>query len=337
MKRLSHIILTMLMLVWNSGIVLGATVRPLGLEERALRGATHVVNIGHADLTETTANTPQTLAALFAVQAKMGVEVTCFELVTGFAYSTTNGFNSVALTVGDGADGDLYLTSTEINSEGSEVWLKEGRFVWNTATTGSFVTNVADTTSNFITAVTDTTSPLFVTNVTDTADMFLTNVVAATDNYMTNITLTTFTWTNYIPVLASGGGITNYVTSMSSNVYTAVSGVSIVTKAAVSGITTTGQYAVTATAIEQGTAVTATAIAQGTAVTGTGTTQAAAVTETTATESDAMVSDALSFGFKVYTADDFVDFTFTPSPAAYSLSQLDSGELNIYIKIRDAR
>jgi len=229
--------------------VRAATVQPLMVAERTRWDATHMVTITHADLTESTTNTAQTLGSLLSVAAKEGVELMAMQLVTPFTYSTTNGFNSVTVTVGDGSDADLYLTSTELCSHGTEVYLKFGRLPIDTATTVNAVTGVTDNTSAFMTGVTATMA------------------------------------TNTITYL-------NTSTNAATNTIVYVSAVTPAT--------------------------------------------ANAVTSTTAATSALMASEATTDTRKLYTSADYVDFVFTPSPAAYSLSQLDAGEVRFYFRIVDA-
>jgi hypothetical protein len=72
-------------------------------------------------------------------------------LVTAFDTANTNYTGSLALIVGDGSDTDLFLASTELASDGTEVFVKfpppHGGTVTVTAATKS-VTNVLDVTFN---------------------------------------------------------------------------------------------------------------------------------------------------------------------------------------------
>lgn len=117
-----------------TGVSLAAaapTVRPVTIQQSAKMGATHVVEIDYADFTETSTNTAESFGSSFPVVAKMGVECVGAQLITAFTTGNTNFTTSVAVTVGDGTDADLYLTSTELASDGTEVWWKYGRSVWN--------------------------------------------------------------------------------------------------------------------------------------------------------------------------------------------------------------
>lgn len=98
----------------------------LVLEEQAAAGGANVrVEVTHADLTEATANTAQTLA-LLTVDAKMAVRLVKAVLVTPFKDASDAAFNTTPITVGDGSDVDRLLASMEMNVNGSEVLLKPG-------------------------------------------------------------------------------------------------------------------------------------------------------------------------------------------------------------------
>ena len=103
------------------------------------------------------------------------------------------------VTVGDGTDADLFLTSTELNSYGTEVWLKFGRGDTAGAATISPVTAVAqavtsvlanctislDTvTTNFLDEAAETNTFTIVTNAT---------LTLTTRDAVTNVTTTTGT------------------------------------------------------------------------------------------------------------------------------------------------
>jgi len=73
----------------------------LGDELKAHGGATHRAVLTHEDLTETTANTAQTVA-LATVENKVAVECVYADLVTPFQDASDAAFNTNTLTVGDG-------------------------------------------------------------------------------------------------------------------------------------------------------------------------------------------------------------------------------------------
>lgn len=147
--------------------------RPLDTSAAAWYGATHVVEITDEDLTETSTNTAQTITNLFTVASNSTVELVAMELVEAFSDDATNAFNSVAVTVGDGDDTDLFLQSTEVSLYGTMVWIKPGR-VWQG--------------TNTVVAA--------VTGVTSTAGAFMFNMTTTTVAFCTNLTLITTTLTN---------------------------------------------------------------------------------------------------------------------------------------------
>ena len=120
--------------------------RATDLLEQARTGATRVYVVEHSDLTDTNANTAQTLAV--SVPAKTAVQFVMMELETAFDTGNTNYTGSLAVKVGDGTDDDLYLTSTELASDGSEVWKK-----FPPVPTVTAVTTIGATTNTVITSV----------------------------------------------------------------------------------------------------------------------------------------------------------------------------------------
>lgn len=104
---------------------------PLSLMEQALHPpANYMVEVTHADLTETTVNTAQTIA-LMNVYSNWGVELVESVLVTEFEDDDDAAHNSTTVTVGDGDDVDRFLASQELNINGTQVYLKKGQTVWN--------------------------------------------------------------------------------------------------------------------------------------------------------------------------------------------------------------
>ena len=95
-------------------------VYPLNDNERATTGFTHRVRITHEDLTETTANTAQTIA-IFTVAARDYVQDAAFNLVEKFEDASDNAFNTTTLIVGDDGDTARYIASAELNVNGTEV------------------------------------------------------------------------------------------------------------------------------------------------------------------------------------------------------------------------
>lgn len=93
---------------------------PLSLEQNAACGYTHLVKITHADLTEATVNTAQVIE-LLNVDAFDEVQRMAMHLVTPFADASDAAFNNVAITSGDGGSANRFLTSTQINVNGTEI------------------------------------------------------------------------------------------------------------------------------------------------------------------------------------------------------------------------
>lgn len=129
MNKYRKISLMMLMVL---AMVIGmtsqaATLTPLDAREAALMGATHVVRIAAEDMAASTSTNTALVLSNILVSAKEQLECVAMVLDKAFDTGNTNYTGSVALTVGDSTDADLYLTSTELASDGSEVFLKAGR------------------------------------------------------------------------------------------------------------------------------------------------------------------------------------------------------------------
>lgn len=103
---------------------LAATVGPLFADEAAYWGANLAVRITEADLTESTTNTAQTITNLVNIAANSSLELVAMVLEAPFDTVSTNYTTSTLLKIGDSGDDDLYLTSTELNTDGSEVYIK---------------------------------------------------------------------------------------------------------------------------------------------------------------------------------------------------------------------
>ena len=89
-------------------------------ETKAATGFTHKAIVTHVDLTETTADTDQTIA-LLSVMAGDVVEKAAFQLVTAFSDASDAAFNDTQVQVGDGNDTDEYIAATQVNENGTEV------------------------------------------------------------------------------------------------------------------------------------------------------------------------------------------------------------------------
>ena len=184
MKRIMTLVtgLTVLTLVQ---VAFGATVRPVSQNEAmGVAGATHVVELTYADLAESTnVNTSLTITNLLPVVAKTRVEFVGLKLLTAFDTGTANDTNSVGLVVGDGTDTDLYLTTTDLASDDTEVWLKFAAL--NSATISTSVTlaraNVMSAlTTNFATTLVSVVTNVYVT-ATATAGQLGSKVYTAGD------------------------------------------------------------------------------------------------------------------------------------------------------------
>jgi hypothetical protein len=110
----------------------------LSFEERLKHdGATHVFEITHEDLTETTADTTQALVLLTTPASRGSVECKKTVLVTPLKDASDEAFNTNALIVGDSGSTNRLLASMELNENGSEVLKKVGtgtKYVYTSAT-----------------------------------------------------------------------------------------------------------------------------------------------------------------------------------------------------------
>jgi hypothetical protein len=309
MKKLMGMLLAAGLL---AGQTWAASVRPVTIQERAFVGATHVVTIDHSDLTETNTATAQTLTSL-SVAAKQRVELIGMELVTAFD-AGNNATGSVLVTVGDGAAGvDFYLDSTELNSNKTEIWQKYGR---------SFV---GVTSASLVYAKTNAPTATFAP-VTLTAEMF-----AATNDPVVVVSKETATL-NYAATNDPAFVVTLQTVTGYDSTGAAITNAEGATVAYVTGVVVSA----TLTAGAAGEAMTnATAAATLTASTedryAIGGTITASVTPGTQTVVSAMTDN--SYGRKVYTSDDTVDFIFTPN-SENSLSENTAGEVKFYFRIK---
>jgi hypothetical protein len=96
------------------------TAYELPANTKAATGFTHQVVVTHTDLTESTADTDQTIALLSVVAGDV-VEKAAFKLVTAFEDASDAAFNDTNVSVGDGGDTDRFIASTEVNENGTEV------------------------------------------------------------------------------------------------------------------------------------------------------------------------------------------------------------------------
>lgn len=94
-------------------------------DQLPLGGATHLIDVSHVDLTETTVNTTQTLVPINAAAGDV-VEVVAMRLVTAFRNTSDTAHNTTTLSVGDNDSGTRFLTSTQLNQNGTTIAFKEG-------------------------------------------------------------------------------------------------------------------------------------------------------------------------------------------------------------------
>lgn len=99
-------------------------INPIPLEGRIAEGANYEVLITHADLTDAVASEAQTLTVPIA--AKMSVRGVRLILDEVFLDTSDTANASTAVIVGDDGSTSRYFTSTELNSHGTEIFLKSG-------------------------------------------------------------------------------------------------------------------------------------------------------------------------------------------------------------------
>jgi len=84
---------------------------------------THKVVVDHTDLTESTDNTTQTIDILSPVPGTV-VQSAALKVVTEFEDASDSAFDSTTLILGDNgttSDDDRYITSTQVNANGTVV------------------------------------------------------------------------------------------------------------------------------------------------------------------------------------------------------------------------
>lgn len=121
MKKLFSIISVGLIALSASAI----DYQPLDVMGRATYSATHQSVLTFSDLSAVAA-TNTSLAITQAVPAKVGMALVGLVLEKAFDGSgvSTAITQSVTIKIGDGSDDDLFLTSTELASDSSEVFIK---------------------------------------------------------------------------------------------------------------------------------------------------------------------------------------------------------------------
>lgn len=110
----------------------------LPIETKASTGFTHKAIVTHSDLTVTTADADQTLE-LLSVAAGDVVEKAAIKLVTPFEDLSDTALNDTQVQLGDGGDTDRFVTATQVNDNGTEVYYKSH------ANTTAFAYTSADT------------------------------------------------------------------------------------------------------------------------------------------------------------------------------------------------
>lgn len=113
-----------------AGSASGQEITRLGQEGQALYGATHRVRFTYRDFTTSTTNTAQTFNV--PVSARSFVSVPFMRLLETFDTADTNHTSAVVLRVGDAGTTDRFLSDTELADDGTTIWLKTGRIVYNT-------------------------------------------------------------------------------------------------------------------------------------------------------------------------------------------------------------
>lgn len=111
-------------------------ITPLSKQAQATLGANEEWKITPSDLTETTADTDQTLTV--AVDAGDLISVVCHSLKVPFEDASDAAFNSTLISIGDGGDPDRLMAATQINENGTEV-------LYGSGTGTSYAYLVADT------------------------------------------------------------------------------------------------------------------------------------------------------------------------------------------------
>ncbi len=326
---------SILVLMLSASISMAATFRSLPLDSKADFGATHVATITYTDLTRTNLDgSSQTLSNLCDVAAKQSVEMVAMVLVTPFVDNATNAHNSTLLSVGDSTSDTLFLTSTELNSNGTEVYIKFGRnAVAGTTATSTNVTGVAPIAGNVGTSLTSTTGTVVTgvtplmgnvgTSLTGTTGTVVTGVTPLMGNVGTSLTVLTGVVTNGV------GDSYTVVTGVTMNVSSIATNNTIATGNAVSNYTLNVASIATNNTIATGNALSNSTLNTSSVATNFTVTSAAQTRVTGITDTGAGV------GTKVYTAADKLYFVFTGT-STYALSALDAGEVRCYFRLKDA-
>jgi len=108
---------------------------------KAATGYTHKAIIGHADLTETAANTAQSIT-LLTLEAGDVVHSGAWKMTTAFQDASDSTYNTTAVTVN--ANSTALISATEANVNGTEVFYKG-----HTATAPLVATGAATVAASF--------------------------------------------------------------------------------------------------------------------------------------------------------------------------------------------
>ena len=83
-------------------------------------GFTYHVKLTHADLTETTVNTAQTIEILTVAQGSV-VQAVAYNLPVPFKDASDAALNTTAITIGDAGSTARFMASKELNVNGTEI------------------------------------------------------------------------------------------------------------------------------------------------------------------------------------------------------------------------
>lgn len=110
------------------GLTAGAaSFRPLDTAEAARWGATHQIVISETDLTDTNTATFSQVLTNGVIAANTAIVPVALVLEQPFNINdaTTNAYNTTVVTVGDTASSNTsFISSTELNQNGTEVYVK---------------------------------------------------------------------------------------------------------------------------------------------------------------------------------------------------------------------
>lgn len=120
---------------------------PCDIQTGQAKGANLLVEIGHADLTETATATAQTLSPI-TLAANQAIFLVHAEVAENFEDTADAANNTNTVTVGDGGSATRFLASHQINANGTPVAIKAG------ALTQPYLYTVADTVDFFFGAPT---------------------------------------------------------------------------------------------------------------------------------------------------------------------------------------